>query len=106
MELAAGMADDDYLDVVRSTLLSAIAKARPDIVIYDAGVDVFEGDPLGQLRISEAGIRQRDNLVLSELKKANIPVATVIGGGYDDDRDNLARRHAIVVEEAQRVFVA
>lgn len=106
VELPTGMADDDYLEAVRTTLLAAIKQTSPDIVLYDAGVDVFEGDPLGQLRISEAGIRQRDNLVLSELKRAGIPVATVIGGGYDDDRDNLARRHAIVVEEAQRVFVA
>ncbi|WP_245584229.1 hypothetical protein [Saccharospirillum impatiens] len=29
-----------------------------------------------------------------------IPVATVIGGGYDDDRQALARRHATIVEVA------
>lgn len=104
VELPAGTQDEAYLATVRSTLLTAIEQVQPDIVLYDAGVDVFEGDPLGQLRITEFGIRQRDNLVLSELKKAQIPVATVIGGGYDDDRDTLARRHAIVIEEAQRVF--
>lgn len=104
VELPAGTQDEAYLDTVRSTLLAAIEQVQPNIVLYDAGVDVFDGDPLGQLRITESGIRQRDNLVLSELKKAQIPVATVIGGGYDDDRDTLARRHAIVIEEAQRVF--
>lgn len=104
VELASGMGDDEYLAVVEETLTEAIERAMPDIVLYDAGVDVFDGDPLGQLRITEAGIRRRDNLVLTRLKRAGIPVATVIGGGYDDDRDALARRHAIVIEEAHRVF--
>jgi acetoin utilization deacetylase AcuC-like enzyme len=104
--LPADMADDDYLEVVNKTLIKLIQSAAPDIVLYDAGVDVFEGDPLGRLNISEQGIRQRDRLVLGELKRRGIPVATVIGGGYDDDRMKLARRHAIVVEEAERVFAS
>lgn len=102
--LPDGMGDDNYLAVVSDTLNRALALSRPDIVLYDAGVDVFKGDPLGRLEISEAGIRERDYQVLSELRRRNIPVATVIGGGYDDDRMKLARRHGIVVEEASRVF--
>lgn len=102
--LPDGMGDEDYLAVVSETLQKALELSRPDIVLYDAGVDVFEGDPLGRLNISEAGIRQRDYRVLSELKRLGIPVATVIGGGYDDDRMKLARRHGIIMEEASRVF--
>ena len=98
--LPAGITDDVYLDEVDRTLTLALKASQPDIVLYDAGVDVFEGDPLGQFAISEEGIRQRDRLVLGELMRQGIPVATVIGGGYDDDRMTLARRHAIVVEEA------
>lgn len=104
--LPDGLGDEDYLAVVSDTLHKALALSRPDIVLYDAGVDVFQGDPLGKLNISEAGIRQRDYQVLGELKRQGIPVATVIGGGYDDNRINLAKRHGIVVEEASRVFGA
>ena len=104
VNLPADMTDDDYLAVVDETLRQVVASVAPDIVLYDAGVDVFEGDPLGRFNISEQGIRQRDRLVLGELKRRGIPVATVIGGGYDDDRMKLARRHAIVVEEAERMF--
>ncbi len=43
-------------------------------------------------------------MVLETLKAANIPVATVIGGGYDDDRLALAKRHAIVVEVAHALW--
>ncbi len=99
-----GCGDQAYLDIVSDALERALAAAQPQLVIYDAGVDVFSGDPLGLLDISEEGIRQRDRLVLERCAQAGIPVATVIGGGYDDDREALARRHAIVVEETQRCF--
>lgn len=102
--LPDGMGDEDYLAIVHETLQQALALSKPDIVLYDAGVDVYEGDPLGKLNISEQGIRQRDRLVLGELKRRGIPAATVIGGGYDDNRANLAKRHGIVAEEACSVF--
>jgi len=102
--LPDGCSDDQYLETVEHTLSLAINSFRPDVVLYDAGVDVFIDDPLGRLSVSFDGLRQRENLVLRALKSYGIPVATVIGGGYDDDRVALARRHALVVEEAIRVY--
>jgi len=98
--------DDDYLGFVQSALLGSLAQHQPDLVIYDAGVDVFKDDPLGLLNISLAGIRDRDALVINTVRNAGVPLATVIGGGYDHDEMALAKRHAIVVEEAQKVFLA
>lgn len=106
VEVAPKTADADYLQVVQESLDKAIAIAKPDLVIYDAGVDIYEQDPLGLLNISLAGIRQRDALVIETVRGLNIPLATVIGGGYDKDQAALASRHAIVVEEAARVFGA
>ena len=65
---------------------------------------MYSHDPLGLIDISLSGIRERDRCVLTTCRERNIPIATVIGGGYDDDRFALARRHAIVVEEAARIF--
>ena len=42
-------------------------------------------------------------MVLTTCQLQGIPVATVIGGGYDKDHARLARRHAIVVEQAARI---
>ena len=98
--------DDTYLRILADALNQALAESQPELVIYDAGVDIFAGDPLGLLNVNEAGIRERDRYVLERCLNAGLPVATVIGGGYDDDRYALARRHAIVVEEAQRCFAA
>jgi len=101
--LPLGMTDQDYLDTVFETLEQLLDLVQPDLVFYDAGVDIFQHDPLGRLHISEQGIADRDRGVLARCRQRNVPVATVIGGGYDDDRDALAQRHAIVVEAASEV---
>lgn len=104
VNLAVGMTDGEYLTIVADTLSALIDQQQPDLILYDAGVDVFSDDPLGLLDISLDGIRRRDNLVLTQARDANIPIMTVIGGGYDKDQFALAKRHAIAVEEAFRVF--
>ena len=101
--LPLGMTDQDYLDTVFETLEQLLDLVQPDLVFYDAGVDIFQHDPLGRLHITEQGIADRDRGVLARCRQRNVPVATVIGGGYDDDRDALAQRHAIVVEAASEV---
>lgn len=100
LELPVGMTDDAYLCAVRETLLSLIDTVRPELILYDAGVDVYAGDDLGYLDVTWDGIQERDRLVLETCLDAAIPVATVIGGGYDRDRVALARRHGICAETA------
>ncbi|RZF92237.1 histone deacetylase [Pseudoalteromonas sp. CO302Y] len=98
--LAPNVADSEYLGVVDDTLSYLLNTLNPDLVLYDAGVDVWQEDGLGKLDISWQGIEQRDHLVLKRCLERNVPVATVIGGGYDKDHRRLAARHGIVVEQA------
>lgn len=104
IDLPVDIVEQDYLDIVASTLTRLIKCTQPDLIIYDAGVDIFAGDPLGLLAISEEGIKAREHLVLELCQQANTPVATVIGGGYDNDRKALAQRHALVVGAAFSIF--
>ncbi len=104
VEVPKGTGDQAYLDIVESTLLEAIKRSQPDLIFYDAGVDIYSGDPLGLLNVSLEGLRQREHLVLEICKRMGIPTATVIGGGYDDDRLALVHRHAMVVEAAVDIF--
>ena len=100
--LAPNVADSEYLGVVDETLSYLLNTLNPDLVLYDAGVGVWQQDGLGKLDISWQGIEQRDHLVLKRCLEHNVPVATVIGGGYDKDHRRLAARHGIVVEQAAR----
>ncbi len=102
--LPKGMGDEAYLEVVHDTLTQMIDRFQPDLIFYDAGVDVYAHDGLGYLDISTAGILQRERLVLSTIRQRNIPVATVIGGGYDQDQKALAQRHALVFQAAAELY--
>ncbi|HMU68118.1 MAG TPA: histone deacetylase, partial [Cellvibrionaceae bacterium] len=104
--LPRGTQTQDYLLTLQTTLMQAIALSQPDIILYDAGVDIYAQDPLGHFAVSEAGIYERDLFVLNTCKSLGIPVATVIGGGYDDNRAALAARHALVIKAAVEVFTA
>ncbi|MCM2680513.1 histone deacetylase family protein [Echinimonas agarilytica] len=103
--LSKGLSDSAYLDRVSETLAHCFTTFQPDFVLYDAGVDVWQHDPLGLLDISLDGIRRRERRVLNYCKDKRVPVATVIGGGYDKNQVALAQRHCIVAEVAHEVFV-
>ena len=98
------MEDEEYLELLNINLVKIFENFRPDLVYYDAGIDVFMGDELGRLSLTEGGIYNRDIYVLKSCRERQIPVATVIGGGYDRDHDLLAKRHAIVFKSASEVF--
>ena len=100
ISLPSGLGDKEYLITLKNTLEKIQQQVKPDIVLYDAGVDVFEEDKLGNLTISLAGIRNRDKLVLEHYRKQRIPVATVIGGGYSKNHEELAKRHSIIFDTA------
>ena len=98
--LPSHIEDHEYLNKLEETLEKIKQHITPDIVLYDAGVDVFRDDKLGNLQVSLEGIRQRDLMVLDHYRKLNTPVATVIGGGYSKDKEELAKRHSIIFETA------
>ena len=84
--LRAGCADAEYLGLLEQRLpgfLNSItANERVGLAIYNAGTDVFAGDPLGELSISAEGISRRDEIVVRELRERGIPTAMVLSGGY------------------------
>ncbi|XP_031554249.1 uncharacterized protein LOC116291243 isoform X2 [Actinia tenebrosa] len=102
--LPFGMEDKEYIDTVRTHLAWLLDSYRPDIVLYDAGVDPHKDDVLGRLNLSDQGLFDRDKEVLQMSLCRGIPCVTVIGGGYDDNIDVLAARHSIVFRAATKVW--
>ena len=91
--------DDDYLAAIGDRLPQVLDEQQPDLVLFNAGVDPHREDRLGRLELSDEGLLRRDRLVLDAALRRSIPIATVIGGGYDELMP-LVRRHAIVIRAA------
>lgn len=100
VDLPDDAADPAYLGALRNHLPLALAAARADIAFYLAGVDVFEDDRLGRLRVSRAGIHERERYVLQSCRDAGLPLAICLAGGYAATPELTADLHAIVHREA------
>jgi acetoin utilization deacetylase AcuC-like enzyme len=96
------LGDRPYLETLDHALAEA-ASSTPDLVFYNAGVDPHADDRLGRLALTDAGLRARDARVLAWARDRGAPLTAVLGGGYDNDPERLAARHAILFEEASRL---
>ena len=104
VELNDNLNDHEYLIILKKTLDQCLKVFKPELVIFDTGVDIHELDELGNLNITTNGLLERDIIVLNYFKNKAIPVATVIGGGYSKNRFELARRHSLIFKASSIVF--
>jgi acetoin utilization deacetylase AcuC-like enzyme len=86
--------DRDYLAKLSFHLGAVLAVSRADIVFFIAGVDPHQDDLLGRLSLTDDGLAARDQMVISAVRQAGIPLVGVLGGGYAKDVIALAGRHA------------
>ena len=104
--LPDGTGDDEYLETVAEALSTVLQSFQPDLVLYDAGVDVHIDDTLGRLNITDEGLARRELLVLDTCLGSDIPVAGVVGGGYHSDLNVLAERHCWLHRAAVQLWDA
>ncbi len=100
--LADGTADAEYLAALEAGLDRALAAARADLAIYVSGADPHERDRLGRLKVSRAGLLERDRRVLAGCRREGLPVAVVMAGGYNLDVAETVEIHLQTVTEARR----
>lgn len=101
--LADGTGDEEYLALLDGHLAQVLASHRPECVYYLAGADPYEGDRLGKLRLSMAGLRRRDDIVLGHCHALGIPTVITMSGGYAHDIDAIVTIHAATIEVAARL---
>jgi acetoin utilization deacetylase AcuC-like enzyme len=102
--LPEGLTDAAYLRTLTAHLPALLTNFKPDLVLYDAGVDPHCADRLGKLALSDEGLYQRDKLVLETCLRQGYPVATVVGGGYDKDVSALSYRHVLLHRAANELY--
>ncbi len=106
VDIASGTGDTRYQRALREAVDFALDRVRPDFAFYLAGADPWEGDRLGRLALSKAGLRARDELALDLLLDADADVCVVLAGGYADDiRDTVDIHAATASAVAARVLV-
>ncbi|XVE97666.1 hypothetical protein REPUB_Repub03eG0038500 [Reevesia pubescens] len=82
VEVVTGTTTDQYLKELDKALQVARGKFAPELVVYNAGTDILDGDPLGGLKVSPDGVVQRDEKVFRFARERNIPLVMVTSGGY------------------------
>jgi acetoin utilization deacetylase AcuC-like enzyme len=102
--LPDGAEDDVYLSALQEGLNRLMLAGSFDLAYYLAGADPYAGDRLGRMRVSKAGLAQRDRLVLQACRLAGLPVALTMSGGYAHDVDDIAEIHAETIRIAKLEF--
>jgi len=105
VELPDGTGDAEYLETLARHLPTVFAH-DPEIVFYLAGADPFAKDKLGRLALSIDGLRERDRYVLRECYEREVPVATVMSGGYGKDIDDTIEIHCNTIRTVKHIFEA
>ena len=100
--LPDGTGDAAYLDALHGALEKLWSRFAPDLVIYLAGADPHEGDRLGRLKLTTAGLAARDTMVFDACWQRRIPVAVVMAGGYGKVIADTVAAHAQTVALASK----
>jgi acetoin utilization deacetylase AcuC-like enzyme len=99
--LVDGVTDEQYLDLLAQALPRILEQFSPDLVFYQAGVDVLAGDRFGKLNLSMAGVGERDRLVCEFAHRAGLPLVITLGGGYARDMHRIVEAHCQTVQVAK-----
>ena len=103
VELPDGTSDKAYLACLASHL-PAVFPHNPEIVFYLAGADPYAHDKLGRLALSIEGLLERDAYVLGECFEREIPIVTVMSGGYGKDINDTIEIHCNTIRMVKKIF--
>ncbi|KDP34107.1 hypothetical protein JCGZ_07678 [Jatropha curcas] len=82
VEVVSGTTTNEYLTKLDEALQVAAQRFDPELVVYNAGTDILDGDPLGRLKISPDGVTARDEKVFRFARERNAPLVMLTSGGY------------------------
>ena len=103
VELEDNLEDDVYIKTLKF-YLNELNNENFDFVFYIAGVDIHFNDRLGKLKISDEGIRLRDELVIESFSSKKIPIWGVLGGGYNKDFNKLVELHSLLHQSCAKLI--
>ncbi len=103
VELSDNMEDKEYTQILKF-YLNQLNQENFDYVFYIAGVDIHFNDRLGKLKISDNGIKERDEIVTQNFFSKGIPLCGVLGGGYNKDFNKLVELHSFLHQSCAKLL--
>ena len=103
VELEDNMEDEQYIKLLKF-YLNQLNEEKFDYVFYIAGVDIHFNDRLGKLKISDEGIRKRDEIVTENFFSKGVPLCGVLGGGYNKDFNKLVELHSFLHQSCAKLL--
>ena len=75
-------------------------------LVNHSQLKVYNQGPLsvGELKITDDGIRKRDEIVTQNFFSKGIPLCGVLGGGYNKDFDKLVELHSILHQSCAKLL--
>lgn len=104
IELKDNTKDDTYLDALRLGVQDALEYSQAEMAIYVSGADAFFDDQLGRLSLSKSGLAQRDHIIYNQCRKAGLPIAVVMAGGYARNVDDTVDIHIQTISSAIHIY--
>jgi acetoin utilization deacetylase AcuC-like enzyme len=101
VDLEIGTTDEIYLQRLSEALSRVDAFGPYDLAIYLAGADPYEGDRLGNLKLTQQGLSMRDHLVFEWLERRSVPVAVAMAGGYAREVEKIVDIHHATIGRAK-----
>ena len=103
VELEDNMEDEQYIKLLKF-YLNQLNEEKFDYVFYIAGVDIHFNDRLGKLKISDEGIRKRDEIVTENFFSKGVPLCGVLGGGYNKNFNKLVELHSFLHQSCAKLL--
>tara|TARA_B100000579_G_C22803294_1_gene841102 strand:+ start:286 stop:1179 length:894 start_codon:yes stop_codon:yes gene_type:complete len=103
VELPDDMEDKEYIKILKF-YLKDLSQENFDFVFYIAGVDIHFNDRLGKLKISDEGIKERDEIVTENFFSKGVPLCGVLGGGYNKDSNKLIELHSFLHQSCAKLI--
>ena len=103
VELEDNLEDEAYIKTLKF-YLNELNNEKFDFVFYIAGVDIHFNDRLGKLKITDEGIKKRDELVIENFSSKKKPICGVLGGGYNKDFNKLVELHSLLHQSCAKLI--
>jgi acetoin utilization deacetylase AcuC-like enzyme len=104
VEVADGAGDEEYVAALDDGLARLFADLRADIAFYLAGADPYAGDRFGRLKLTKAGLAERDRRAFAYVRAKRLPLVITMAGGYAERLEDIAEIQAMTIAIADETL--